>query len=145
MKGSGLWAADVGDSMKHTGILNPELISAIAALGHTQSIVIGDCGLPVPKNVHVIDLSLVAGIPAFMDVLRAVNGELVVEKALIASEMKEKNPAVYENVQAEMAGIPMTECVHEEFKKQMEFAACVIRTGETTPYANIILYGGVNF
>lgn len=135
----------MGDNMKNTGILNPELISVIATLGHTQSVVIGDCGLPIPKGVRVIDLSLIAGIPAFMDVLHAVNGELVVEKALIASEMKEKNPAIHEQVLAEMAGVSVSECTHEEFKKQMEFAACVIRTGETTPYANIILYGGVNF
>ena len=60
--------------MKQTGILNRDLSAVIAALGHTQSIVIGDCGLPIPDGVPVIDLALVPGTPSFLLTLRAVLG-----------------------------------------------------------------------
>ena len=44
-----------------------------------------------------------------------------------------------------LEGKPARKVPHEEFKRLMEKAKCVIRTGETSPYANVILIGGVNF
>jgi len=34
---------------------------------------------------------------------------------------------------------------HEELKRLSQKAAAVVRTGEFTPYANVILYSGVVF
>lgn len=131
--------------MKKDRILNPNLLKAIATLGHTEYLVIGDCGLPVPKGVEVIDLSVVAGLPHFMDVLKAVQSELVVESAIVATEIDEKNPQMWRDMAAELGDIPVEKIPHEEFKRLTSYAKYLIRTGETSPYANVILIGGVNF
>lgn len=131
--------------MKRDRLLNPEMVAEAAKLGHTEYLCIADCGLPIPKGVKVIDVSVVKGVPGFMEVLKAMSQELVVESYLIASEMKCANPALQRDVQNELKGMPYTEIPHEEFKKITAQAKCVIRTGEASSYANIILVGGVNF
>lgn len=122
-----------------------EICKEIAALGHTQYLVIADPGLPIPQNVPVIDLALVNGIPAFCDVLDAVAGELVIDSFIFASEMKDKNKENMQYMLDRLQGIPCQDVSHEEFKKMTETAKCIIRTGECTSYANVILEGGVSF
>ena len=131
--------------MKKNGILNPDLIAAIAALGHTDSLVIADAGLPVPKDVPCIDISLTRGIPSFAQVLRAVAEELVIESYVVAEELPAKNPEVWSEVKSLLAGLPCEQVPHETFKKLNSEAKALIRTGETSPYANVILIAGVNF
>ena len=48
-----------------------------------------DAGYPLPPDGHVIDLTLTPGIPRFLDVLRAVADELVIEGITVASELRE--------------------------------------------------------
>lgn len=131
--------------MKKDRILNPELIAQIAAIGHTESLVIADAGLPVPAGVKVIDLSLVRGVPSFLQVLDAVLEELVVEQYTLASEMTAKSPALYHDTRVRLAPLPETLVPHEQFKALTRQAKAIIRTGETTPFANVILTAGVNF
>lgn len=131
--------------MKKDRVLNPKILEAIATTGHTDMLVIGDCGLPLPKGVEVIDVSVTAGLPKFLDLLTAVNTEFVSESAIVASEIADRNPEVWQRIQAEMNGAPIRLIPHEEFKKLTASARYIIRTGETSPYANIILIGGVNF
>lgn len=124
--------------MKKSGLLNPDLNHAIARLGHTDTFVIADCGLPVPTDVPVIDLALVFGIPRFADVLRAILDEIVVEGFTIASETGA-------DVRALFPADGIEEVSHEELKKRVAQAAFVVRSGETTPYANVIVKCGVPF
>ncbi len=131
--------------MKKDRLLNPKLLEAVATTGHTDTLVIGDCGLPLPRGVEVIDLSITAGLPRFMDVLKAIDTEFVVESAVVASEIEEKNPSVWCGIQDEMQGKPIHFVSHEELKRMSQSARYIIRTGETSPYANIVLIGGVNF
>ena len=127
--------------MKKCGLLNGDILGAIAKLGHTQTLAIADAGLPIPSNVPCIDISLIAGIPSFQDVLKAVCNELVIESYTIAQEAT----VVQDWVNEALPNIQHNEIPHENFKKFLEHCTCIIRTGETTPYANIILTGGVNF
>ena len=90
-------------------------------------------------------MSVTAGLPRFLQVLEAVAGELVVESYICAGEIDEKNPETLRRMEEILAGKPVRKVPHEEFKRLMEKAKCVIRTGETSPYANVILIGGVNF
>lgn len=131
--------------MKQDRILNPELIRLIAAMGHTQTLVVADAGLPVPKGVPVLDLSLVRGVPSFLQVLDAVLEELVVEGCCLAEEMTQFNPELHSQTCSRMAAMPVDYVTHEAFKVMTQQAQAVIRTGETSPYANIILRAGVNF
>lgn len=131
--------------MKKTRLLNSELSYIIAKLGHTQSIVIADCGLPIPEDVKRIDLALVRGLPSFEAVLDAVLSEMEVEEYVVAEELGRENLAIAKHIEETMGNIPKIAVSHEEFKKLVNFAQCVIRTGEATPYANIILQSGVKF
>lgn len=131
--------------MKKDGILNPNLIAAISALGHTEYLVIADAGLPLAGNPAVIDLSLTRHVPSFMDVLEAVSAELVTESFIVAEEMEGTSEDLYRQARAVLRGIPQKTVSHERFKELVGEARFVIRTGEATPYANVILVGGVNF
>lgn len=129
--------------MKKHGILNSEIAKVLADLGHTDTIVIADCGLPVPAGVKKIDLALELGKPSFLEVLQAVERDMVIEKVILAEEMAEKNPQLFSIVREKF---PKIETVsHEELKRLSKEAAAVIRTGEATPYANIILQADVIF
>jgi D-ribose pyranase len=131
--------------VKKTGILNQPIASVIAGMGHTDTLVIGDAGLPIPAGTQRIDLALVEGVPAFLDTLRAVLLELQVERAIVAEEMLEVSPQVYEAVQALLGDVPIEAVPHERLKERTRQARAVIRTGEFTSYANVILVAGVVF
>jgi len=131
--------------MKPSGLLQAELAGILASIGHTQSIVIGDAGLPIPPGVRCIDLAVHAGLPTFMDVVKTVLPECVFESCILAEEIVERNPAVLGALRSELNGMPEQMVPHEQFKQLSASARCIVRTGETSPYANIILIGGVNF
>ena len=131
--------------MKKDGLLNPQILSAIAAIGHTEYLVIADAGLPVPSGIPVIDISLIRGIPDFGVVLCSVIDEMVVESFIVAEEMADKSQDTYGTVIEALPQVPFRCIAHEAFKEMAAKAKAVIRTGETTPYANIILVAGVNF
>jgi D-ribose pyranase len=129
--------------MKRSGILNAELNRHLSRLGHTDTVVVADCGLPQPPGVPVVDLAVVFGVPTFEQVLRAVAAEIVVEHALIAEESVDRNPAVPALVGSLCDTVSLVP--HEEFKRRCAEARLLIRTGEASPFANVILYCGVPF
>ena len=133
--------------MKKQGVLNSDISRVLSYMGHTDRIAIGDCGLPIPDEVERIDLALKFGVPAFMDVLRVVTEDMKVEKIVLAEEIKEQNEAVLQAIKELFEGqeIEVEYVSHAELKQQTKECKSVIRTGETTPYANIILQSGCIF
>lgn len=130
--------------MKINGILNSEISKVLSYMGHTDEICIGDCGLPIPEQVKRIDLSLEIGKPSFMDVLKTISKDMKIEKIVLASEIKEYNTKILNEIK-EHLDVPIEFLSHENFKERIKNSKCVIRTGEATPYANIILSSGVIF
>ncbi|MCX6079412.1 MAG: D-ribose pyranase [Chloroflexi bacterium] len=131
--------------MKKNGILNKEISDVVAGMGHYQSLVICDAGFPIPPEVRRIDLALEPGLPAFMDVLRVVLKELQVEEIIIASETSDQSPARYQEMIALFPGVISKVVPHTEFKKLSYNAKACIRSGECTPYSNLILVSGVTY
>jgi D-ribose pyranase len=131
--------------MKKIGIINQPISTVIAGLGHTDRLVISDAGLPVPADVHRIDLAIKAGLPGFIETLETVLLEMQVEKAIIAAEISEHNPQIEAEIKTILDGVPIEMVPHEQLKQETSTAAAIIRTGEFTPYANIILISGVVF
>lgn len=132
--------------MQKGGMLNSAIAQVLADLGHTDTIVIGDCGLPVPNGVAKIDLALKPGTPSFMEVVEEVAKNMVIEKVEIAAEMEEKNPAVFAAMKKLFPQEQwLLDSNHEAFKAETAKAKVVIRTGEITPYANVILHSNVFF
>lgn len=130
--------------MKKHGILNSEIAKVLADLGHTDFIVIGDAGLPIPNGVKKIDLALKPGTPSFQEVTEIVSYDMHIEKVYLASEIKEQNISQYEFLKNHFTQ-DIEFVSHEEFKKMTASAKVIIRTGETTPYSNCILQAGVFF
>ncbi len=131
--------------MKRSGILNAQLAGYIAALGHKDTFMIGDAGMPIPKGVPVVDLVLCGGIPTFRQVMDAVLEETVVEGYIIADEIETKNPVLLSYIQEKLADAEEERIPHTELKKKSADVKFAIRTGEFTPYPNIILRAGVAF
>ena len=133
--------------MKKAGILNANLARIVATMGHTDRLVICDSGLPIPQGKEVVDLALTTNVPRFEETLRVILGELEVERAIVAEEMAKRSNGVYERVHDLLAGIQIEEVSHERFKEITceDGNTWFVRTGEATPYANIILVSGVTF
>ncbi|MGL4388883.1 MAG: D-ribose pyranase [Brevinema sp.] len=132
--------------MKKTPLLNSHISSLIATLGHTDSVVIADAGLPIPKGVWSIDLALVRGVPSFEELMKALLTEMTVESYIIASEASEQFEVLCQNMLVTNNNKTIGSRIsHENFKKQSHHAKAVIRTGECSPYYNIILQAGVSF
>lgn len=124
--------------MKEHGILNSEISKRLSDLGHTDLIAVGDCGLPIDSDKK-IDLALKLGEPKFIDVLEVLLEDFGCEHYILASEIKEKNPDQEAAIKNLLAGVSSEYISHEDFKKKLDDVKFVIRTGENTPYSNIIL------
>lgn len=130
--------------MKKHGILNSHLAKLADDLGHTDRVCIGDLGLPVPDGVAKIDLSLKPGQPNFQDVLAVYLEHVLVEKVILAEEIKSQNLKQLEDLLARLDSSVIVEYVsHEELKALTKSTKAVVRTGENTPYSNVILQSGV--
>lgn len=127
--------------MQKHGILNSHIAKVLADLGLTDTICIGDCGLPIPEGVRKIDLALTYGVPSFEDVVRLLRYHMQVEAIHVGEPMAKENPDNY----AVLEELYPKDCYewiatsHEEFKEATKFCKCIIRTGEATPYSNVIL------
>ena len=131
--------------MRKEGLLHPELCRTITAMGHTDTLVVADAGLPIPKGVVRIDLALVPGLPGFLHTVESILAEFKVESALCAEEIVTHNRELLKGLQKLLGDIPLHFVNHEEFKRKTGDAAAVVRSGECTPYANVILVAGVSF
>ncbi|MEM7333522.1 MAG: D-ribose pyranase [Chloroflexota bacterium] len=128
--------------MKKGTVINSHLSDLIANLGHTDEFTIGDAGLPIPDDVWRIDLALAKGIPTFMDTLTTVLSECHIEKAIITEEMLAYSPHIRDAIKEAIGETPIEVISHLAFKERTQSSKAVIRTGEFTPYANVILVSG---
>lgn len=131
--------------MKKTKVINSDISRVIAQMGHFDKLSIGDAGMPVPMSTEKIDLAVTQGVPSFMEVLRNVLSELEVQRIYLAEEIKKENPDILLEIQKEMPETPITFIPHSEMKTELNNCHAFIRTGEMTPYANILLESGVVF
>ncbi|MDF2662057.1 MAG: D-ribose pyranase [Paenibacillus sp.] len=128
--------------MKRGGILNPALSRILAETGHTDMLTVCDRGFPVPPGPERLDLALVDDIPTVVDVLTAVDKEFVIDRIIVTEEMIEASPERYELLKRQFPHIAMMAVPHVTFKRLCPESRAVIRTGDCTPYANIILVSG---
>lgn len=131
--------------MKKSGILNAQLIGLIAALGHKDTFMVGDAGMPIPKGVPIVDLALCGGVPTFRQTMDAILAETEIEGYTIAEEIDAKNPGLLAYIHEKLPGAEEEKIPHVELKKMSAECRFAVRTGEFTPYPNIILRAGVAF
>jgi D-ribose pyranase len=128
--------------MKREGIINARLAGSLAGLGHTDHVVVCDAGLPIPPGPEVVDLAFRYGVPSFESVLSGMLEELVVEGTTAAEEI-ERNPRSFALLTSSLPDLGLVP--HEQLKRMVAGAKLVVRTGEATPYSNVILRCGVPF
>jgi D-ribose pyranase len=131
--------------LRTSGLLNGRLAGLIAEMGHTDMLVVADAGLPIPPGVERIDLALVPSVPAFVQTLQPILAELVVESAIIAEETGQYSPHLAAELHRVLQDRPISVVTHDELKRLSASARAVVRTGECTPYANVVLIAGVSF
>ena len=139
--------------MRKGQLFNSDICQILSKMGHTDQIAIGDAGLPIPDTTSRIDLALTYGIPSFMQVFELISHDMQIERIILATEIKEKNPQILGRIlerisqleQIQNNEIEITFFPHEMLKQQTYNCKAVIRTGECTPFANIILQSGVIF
>jgi D-ribose pyranase len=128
--------------MKKVGMINAPISKVISELGHTDMITIADAGLPIPSSVERIDLALKRNVPKFIDTLAVVLDDLHIEKAIVADELLSVSPKMYEEILKVIPKELIDTIPHTEFKLKTSESKAIIRTGEFTPYANVILVSG---
>ena len=128
--------------MKREGIINASLLGYMGRLGHTDLLVVCDAGLPIPPGPAVVDLAFRFGVPTFEEVLSGLLEELVIEGAIAAEEV-DQNRATQQLLKSRFPDLGLV--WHEELKRMVAGAKLVVRTGEATPYSNVILRCGVPF
>jgi D-ribose pyranase len=131
--------------MKKTTLLNSEISEVISKMGHQDTLAIGDCGLPIPAKTKRIDIALTKNIPGFIETLKCILTELQIEEIIVAKETSEISPHVFNEIKNAVGDIKITFVTHEQLKSELTECKAVVRTGEQTPYANVILKSGVVF
>ena len=131
--------------MKKGVLLNAPLSALVAQLGHGDMVVVGDAGLPIPPGVQRIDLAVSAGVPGIAQVLQALVPEMQVERVVLAQETLDRASPLPDWLPSAWASLVGETVSHEGFKQITAKARAVVRTGECTPYANVILIAGVTF
>jgi len=126
--------------MLKVGILNPRINALISRVRHTNTLVIADRAFPFWREIETIDISLVDDVPRVLEVLRAIRANFVIGSAVMADEFRSVNgPDVRRDFERALKGITVKYEPHVEFKKRVPQAIGLIRTGDTTEYANLIL------
>ena len=126
--------------MLKTAILNPQINALLSRVRHTNTLVIADRGFPFWPMIETVDISVVDDLPTVLQVLKAIRPNFQIGKAWMAQEfLKANNPKTRAAFTCALQGITLIHEPHIEFKKRVPHAIGLIRTGDTTQYANIIL------
>ncbi|MGK3983802.1 RbsD/FucU family protein [Sorangium sp. So ce136] len=126
--------------MLKTGILNPAVLSLLARVRHTNTLVIADRGFPFWPEIETVDLSLVDDVPTVAQVVTALRENFVIGRLFAAEEVKGANaPDKLDRHLAALTGLPISFEPHVGFKQRVPHAIGLIRTGDTTQYGNLIL------
>ena len=128
--------------MEKQGVIHPELVRALAEMGHTDELLICDAGFPIPRDVERIDLAYRLGVPEFADVVKSIVSAMVVESAVVADETSEE---LFMWLGSVTGGGGIERVPHAELKKRAVRSRIAVRTGEATAYSNVILIAGVPF
>lgn len=128
--------------MLKEGILNSSLIKILAETGHTDFLVFCDKGFPIPKEPERLDLSLIDDIPKITDVVEAVSKQFVIDRIYISNEMKDISEDYHDYLMKKFPMYKFEYVSHIELKEMSNEARAVIRTGDTTPYSNMIVVSG---
>ena len=129
--------------MKEIGIVNRELARVLSEQGHGDMLMVVDAGFAIPKNADVVDISLTENCPMLIDTLKELKKFFSVEKLIFANDTKDVSPTLFNNIKKLFGkSVPVEMVTHPQIKEMSHKVKAVIRTGDFTAYANVILVSG---
>ena len=129
--------------MKKGGMLNRQIDSALNRQGHMDLMIVADAGFPCPDHVELIDIALSEGVPSVPDVLAELRKVHSVEKIIIANETADHNPSYFQKVSKAFGDdVEVQVITHAEFKERSHHVKTIVRTGDFTAWANVMLVSG---
>ncbi|MEI6177609.1 MAG: D-ribose pyranase [Verrucomicrobiota bacterium] len=129
--------------MKEVGIVNRELARLISEQGHGDLLMVVDAGFAIPKGADVVDISLSENCPMVIDTLKELKKFFSVEKLIFANDTKSVSPTLFNNIRKLFGkSMPVEMVTHPQIKEMSHKVKAVIRTGDFTAYANVILVSG---
>ena len=131
--------------MKKTGVINKEIAEVIASMGHGDMLVVSDAGLAIPNNIRRIDVSIRPGSPEVLDLVRVIQEELQVESILVPEKINQYCPHILDELKKIFPDIKIQEVATDVYVEHAYQSKAIIRTGECTAFANVILVAGVIF
>ena len=135
--------------MKKKGILNKRLMEAIADMGHTDIMIIGDAGVPIGRPEQRVDLAVAEDLPTIGQVADLIMDEMIFEKVVVAEEQKMYNPLHFANIEGMVKKrydtMEIDTMPHEDFfKEYLPKAKYIVRTGALMPWGNVVLVAGID-
>lgn len=126
--------------MLQSGILNPDLLSLLARIRHTNTLVIADWAFPHWPELEEVDLALTIGVPTVLQVLDLIRPNFKIGEVFMAEEFHANNPKkVKDAFGKSLDGLKVSFEPHLTFKKRVPGAIGLVRTGDPTKYGNMIL------
>ena len=96
----------------------------------------------MPDGPERIDLALVDDLPTVLDVLRVVIPEYGIDRVVVTDEMAVVSPQRVADLRELLGDVPLHFVSHVELKRLAQTGKATIRTGDTCPYANLIVVSG---
>jgi D-ribose pyranase len=129
--------------MQEIGIVNRELARVLSQQGHGDLLMVVDAGFAIPKGADVVDISLSENCPMVIDTLKELKKFFSVEKLIFANDTKSVSPSLFNNIRKLFGkSVPVEMVSHPQIKEMSAKVKAVIRTGDFTAYANVILVSG---
>lgn len=125
--------------MLRSGILNPHILELISRIRHTNTLVISDRGFPFWPQIETVDISLIDDVPTVLQVFAALKENFVYGNVWVAEEFKSSNSAAKLAELQNQVGATLTFESHVALKQRVPGAIGLIRTGDTTQYANLVI------
>ncbi len=130
-------------------LLHPEILQALASVGHGSQVLIADGNYPFVTGASPaarrVYLNLAPGMLSATDVLAVLVEAIPVEAAHVMAPASGEEPAVFEEFRALLPGVDLKALGRFEFYDAARGpdVALVIATGEQRIYANVLLTIGV--
>jgi D-ribose pyranase len=132
--------------MKKGKILNRALNNAIAVMGHTDVLIVGDVGYPMPlEGAILVDLAITNDLPDLMTVIELLASDFIYERVIVAEEQKLYNPPLHKRLGDFLDRCPIETTPHTEIMGTWrEKAKVIVRTGALEPWGNVVLVSGID-
>ena len=129
--------------MIENGLLNRDLASLLAKMGHGDQFLICDAGFAIPEGLPVVDLSIAVNIPTVDVVLTEILKFFSVEEVIFAQEQRDSCPAKLARlISLFKPPIELHSVSHVELKQRSQLVKGIIRTGDFSAFTNLILVSG---